>query len=1234
MDAKLRKLFIRMTKITTYAMVFCISLTIGICSTAGAQQKLLKEISIDLNSEEGSSLIKVIKEIEKSTDFLFLYSQKELRDRTVNIEAGTWNMSDLLHEISGQAKLSIKRVNETISVTSVETKDADVVDLIVTQQQITGNITDDQGEALPGASVVVSGTTTGTITDIDGNYSLTVPSDASSLDISFVGMKTITVPINGRSVINVELAPDLGELQEVVVIGYGSRQKKDLTGAISVMNSDDITQSNAMSPDLAMAGKMAGVLSVPTSGNPQDRPNIQIRGMGTFNVIQPLYVIDGIPVTEYGSGYEGTGSEGARNRDLRGPVNVLSLINPQDIESISVLKDASAAAIYGVRAANGVVLITTKSGGQGAPKVDYDFRTGIKRVPNTFDLLGVSDYVSLYQEAYANNPNLAASMPLVFDPSTGLNRGPYEAYLGDRPTIHWQTPMINDNARLQDHSIKVYGGSETVDYFVSAGYAYQDGPFIYNNMDRYSFSSNVNSKGKILDVGAIVKISYLESRDQSPELTNAVSAPPWQPLLAQDDYYTSEIPADVLARGYATTIDTTQSINPNHPQWGGTGQLDETPIYLQNNLLKYGPETESNYLARGDEALSETKFGYLRTLGTAYAAIKFLDGFKFKASYSVDYYTQRRNQWNSIDRGWYGITSSNFWAEGNYTGTTLGSYGERHTTNYSLTGELTLNYNKSFGDHNVDVVLNFMDQQIRADFHAFGSGENVIDDPERRFVQEQTALTNSGFSGFNQQALQGYMARTSYNYAGKYYVDLTVRRDGSYRFAPEYRWGIFPSVALAWRATSEDFIPQVSWLNDLKFRAGWGQLGNQETLAFAYLSTVTRNPQYNTGSLPGDGIGVISPGAALPDFPTEDLSWETTTTSNIGFDALMFSNKLNLTIEWYNKVTSDILQQASISPAVGNGRDPILNLAEVRNRGFEFQLGWNDRIGGFEYFVNGNFTTVNNEVLSVFNDQPFFALVGGTGNINGGQSLRVEEGRSLFHFWGYEVGGIFQTQEEIDNYQQAKDDQVANNALVAPGDFWFRDVHGAPTEEEKFYSIGPDSIVNSNDRTYLGNSIPEYYYGLTFGGSFKGFDLTFFFQGVGGFYKFNGELQKGVSMSSTGINQWTNVLNRWTPENPNTWNPDDRVNSLPRAVAGDPAGNGRYSDRFIEKAGFMRLRDVTLGYNLHSKITSNISWLDRLRVSFSGQNILTFTNWSGLDPENDNVPIPNIWTVGVNATFK
>jgi TonB-dependent starch-binding outer membrane protein SusC len=1087
------------------------------------------------------------------------------------------------------------------------------------ERSVSGKVTSSEdGSAIPGVSIIVTGTTTGTITDLDGNYKLNVPSGAT-LTFSSVGYGSQTIEVGTRSVLDMVLQPDITELSEIVVIGYGTREKKDLTGAISVMEAEDIEKSVAMAPELAMQGRMAGVFVSSPSGKPGDRPTVRVRGVSTFGVADPLYVVDGVPITEYGSGYE---SVDARTRDLRGTVNILSMINPDDIESISVLKDASAAAIYGVRAANGVILITTKKGKLGRPKVDLSYSQGVQNFPNVYNLLNVEEYTELYTEANNNNPNF--DLPPWFDPTQSGATDPSQRYMGDNPTIDWQQPFINKNASVVDASARIYGGTENTNYYVSTGYSYAEAPMRGNWQERYSLATNITSKiADWMEAGVTYRLAYVDAFDNltggAPySFSSAVSAPPWQPIFIEDDFYRINSPIEDKY-GYATTVDTVTTPNPNHPLFGG--EDPDAPPYLVDYTVKYGTETEMNHYARGDKRLNELTYSIIRNIGNAYLQIEPIKGLKIRGGLSLDWYYNIRKTWSSIDAGMYSITPGNPYATGD--GFSVGTLGERHNRNFNYVKELTVDWLKSFGDHNLNVTLNAMDQQYGFEVFFGGTEQHIFEDPAFRLITENQKYTSAS-STRDQFALQGYMARASYNYASKYYVDVTVRRDGSSRFAPDYRWGTFPSFALAWRVSAENFMSGLTWINDLKIRAGWGQLGNQETKPFAYLSTVNQNPQYAYGSGGGDAFGTVYQGTFLPDFPTEDLSWETSTTRNLGFDGIFFNNRITATVEYYDRLTEGILQQVAFPSSVGNYNNPIINVASVQNKGWEFQLGYNGKVGDLEYFFNGNLTTVHNEVKEVWNDQPF-----------GGQGDRIEEGYPLFYLWGFQTAGIFQSSEEVLTWWTKYKDAQADSSLVSPGDFYFKDVHGAPNPDEgyNFYSPNPDSLVNLNDRTFLGSTIPGHYYGFTFGANWKGFDFSIFFQGIGDVYKYNAERAKGTGMGSQGINQWDAVLNRWTAENPNQWDPDDKLNSLPRAVRNDPAGNGRFSDRFAEKAGFMRLKNVTLGYSLPQTLLGKTSYIERVRLYFSGTNVFTMTGWTGNDPENDNIPIPVTWTFGVNATF-
>jgi TonB-linked SusC/RagA family outer membrane protein len=1095
---------------------------------------------------------------------------------------------------------------------------------------VNGTVTSaEDGSGVPGVSIIITGTTTGTITDMDGNYKLNVP-EGGSLTFSSVGFVSQVIEVGAQSVIDIVLAPDVTELSEVVVIGYGTREKKDLTGAVASMGSEEIEQAITFSPDMAMQGRMAGVLVTQPDGLLNNRPQVRIRGVNTFGIADPLYVIDGVPVTEYGSGYE---QNQAVVRDIRGRVNILTLINPDDIESISVLKDASAAAIYGVRAANGVILITTKQGKKNTrPKIDFAASYGVSNVPKTLDVLDVPDYVDLYQESFGANPNF--TLPGIFNPDSTNAISRYDRYLGDKPFIDWQDPFLTKNAGVADASVRIYGGSENTNYYVSTGYTTNEGNYLGNNMERYSLATNVTTRAvDWLEVGVTYRFAYVETLDMyadgSPySLSMAYSAPPWQPIYIEDDFYNDNEESD-LKYGYANTVDSVTSPNPAHPMWGGDD--DEAPPYLVDFFKKYGEETTMNQMARyntknGWPYVRLTEYALIRNIGNAYLLVEPIKGLTFKGSIALDWYYNRRNSWGSVDTEMYSITPNNPYSEGD--GTSKGGYGERHSRNFNRVLEFTANWIKSFGDHNINLTLNTMDQQYQYEMISGSSEQQASEDPDKWTMGGPREYTDAG-DFYDRFALQGYMGRLSYNYASKYYLDATVRYDGSSRFAPGYRWGTFPSFALAWRISAENFMSNVTFINDLKLRGGWGQMGNQETRPFAYLSTVSTSPVISQGSGDGNPSGTWFWGVKLPDFPTEDLSWETTTTINAGFDAIFWNNRFNLTVEYYEKLTEGILQAVQLPASVGNQNDPILNIADVSNKGWEFQLGYNQRFGEVDVSFSGNFTTVKNNVESVWNDQPF-----------GGQGGRIEEGYPINYLWGFQADGIYQSSEEVLQWWSVKKDSQADSALVSPGDMYFKDIHGAPDPDNgyDYYTPFPDSVVDLNDRTYIGKTIAGYYYGFTFGANWKGIDLSIFFQGVGDIQKYASAFNAGISFGGTGNNMSVDALNRWTPDNRIQYDGSSnsgKAASITRAVRADPGSNMRYSDRLIHDAGFMRLKNLTIGYTLPAKWMNQTNAVERIRFYFSGQNLATFSSWQGLDPEasNEYYPIPRSWIFGLNATF-
>jgi TonB-linked SusC/RagA family outer membrane protein len=509
-----------------------------------------------------------------------------------------------------------------------------------------------------------------------------------------------------------------------------------------------------------------------------------------------------------------------------------------------------------------------------------------------------------------------------------------------------------------------------------------------------------------------------------------------------------------------------------------------------------------------------------------------------------------------------------------------------------------------------------------------GGGILYTLDPNRYNVSNASNLHNEGGYRRNWEGtriLIGYAGRASYKFDDRYYVDVTVRRDGSSRFAPGRKWGTFPAVGLGWRVTNEKFMQSANttWLNDLKLRANWGKLGNElATFGWKYLAIVNPGitmPNYPTGSGNGDPLGSRNTGAYLPDFANTELSWEITT-SGVGFDAVLFNNKLNLTVEYYNRLTSGIIQQVA-APFSSGIQNPIdLNIGEVVNKGIEISTNYNTKIGLVSVGFTGNFTTVKNEVTKLYNGV----------NVGGGDEGNIWEGYPINFIRGYKVGGIFQSQAEIDAWRASHRDATAGQsttvsvAAYQPGDMWFQDVARGQTTPGKF-NMSPDSIVNDNDRVYLGKTIPGFYYGFGANASFRNIDLSVFFRGQGDVQRINDVKRNGESMSSTGINQLATVLNRWTPSNPS--------NSIPRAVYGDPRAHTRFSDRWVEDAGFMRLQNIELAYRLPPSLLSKTNFIQGIRVYVMGTNLVTFTNYSGVDPESDYNPVAKQWVFGLNASF-
>lgn len=1106
-------------------------------------------------------LKEVLNEVERQLSYSIIYKKNEVNEeKRISRNFKDASIEDVLNAVL-DANLSYSIEGKIIVISAKLGTEA-----VVPLKKVSGIVKDEKGEPIIGASISVKGTSRGTITDLDGKFTLDAP-DNGTLVITYIGYKGQDLKVAGKSSFNIVLEESSKALEEVVVIGYGSRTKKDLTGAISQIKADDIAQSNTMSPEFAMQGKMAGIqISNPGSG-PAARPEIRIRGVSTLGYNDPLYVIDGIPLTEGGANASSTSN--ARFGTFRGNVNVFNMINPNDIESISVLKDASATAIYGVRASNGVILITTKRGSEGKTNVDLSMSYGIQNISKKYDVVGINEYVDWSLEAINANPAYVKDQYYpFFDKTSSRYMGNSANYAKD-----WRDALLNENAAIQDYNISITGGNKATNYALGAGYAMQDDAIYDDSFDRYSFFLNSDHKvGNWLKLGESYRFVYSHYDDRtSADLSSVSFVMPWQPLYDAN-----------ASNGLATP--------------GRTFDGKLMPY-------GYGAATIDNFLAK--DMYSKTQRDLVRNLGTFYAELTPLKGLRLKGTVSFDYYTNKNDTYTEANVGVYTIGRGTPYTVGN-------TYSLGESKNINIVKEFLVGYNETFGKHSVDLVLNAMDQDIKWNVSNMSVNNNSpITSWDQHYINEgwASADKNAYYERYS-SGLIGYMGRFSYNFDSKYYFDATVRRDGTSKFAPGYKWGTFPSFAGAWRLSSESFMQGITWLDDLKLRGGWGKTGNQETRDYAYLSLVNSNPKAAFGS-GTDGNGTIYQAAALGDFPVNDMTWETVTTTSLGFDLIALSNRLSFTAEYYSRNTDGILQQIDLPLVIGALSKPVVNLAKVSNRGIEMQASFNEKFGEVGFNASANFTTVRNRVSDLYRGRPSTS-----GN------LRIEDSYTMNFIYGYKTDGIFQTEAEVAEWKKNNND-VGYSSQKAPGDVRYVDLNGAPvagSSEGTLKSYSPDGKIDDYDKTYLGKTIPGYYYGISLGTDYKNWDLQLNFRGVGDVQKVS---SLGLlSINGGGQNFLTDYRNRWTKENPS--------NTIPRAIQNDPSGNNRISDRFVSDADFFRFQNFQIGYNFKGSLLTKAG-IRKLRCYFSGSNLFVISSFNDLDPEN--ITTPTTFTLGANISF-
>ncbi|OOG68734.1 TonB-dependent receptor [Flavobacterium sp. A45] len=1014
---------------------------------------------------------------------------------------------------------------------------------------IKGKVTDQDGLGIPGANIVLKGTTVTTSTDFDGKFSISSPSNGI-LVISFTGYATVETPISGSDEINVKLRQDSQNLNEVVVIGYGTQKKGLLTGASSNFKGEALADLNTGSAMESLQGIAAGVNVTKNSGAPGAGTRVTIRGLGTIGNSNPLYIVDGVPVGN------------------------IDYLNPSDIEAIDVLKDAASAAIYGSRAANGVVLVTTVKGRKGRPaKISYDTYFGIQNIYKNLDPLNAQEYMYIMDEGRVNDGLAPNDWNAILHDNNWLETNYPGAgeQLGDDvwnqlqngwQGTNWINEMTKKDAPIVSHSLNITGASDDVVYSAGISYFDQDGIIGGNIVDagykRLTARLNTqmvlkkNESHSIVTIGENFTYSNVQNRAVATgniywnDLHNALVQNPLQPAYWQDS-----IDRNINEFGYTPTLD---GLN--------TGQTNPLAVMYYRHNYNYG---------KGNTII-----------GNAFLEIEPILNLKFRSAYGID--------------SWFGHSRSmnpTYHLGVLYNDPTDGaSQSQYFGANTTWTN--TLSYDTKFGEHKITGVVGTELIRNQINNSVSGSRNNLLfpGDPKYAYLnntQSPSSINDITTSGADWAAgggaVQSFFARAQYDYQEKYLFSATMRADGSSNFAPENRWGYFPSVSAGWVITKEDFMSGTSGILDFaKLRASWGQNGNQSVDPFQYSAQIAY-------VFPGYFFGDTKPVSGTTAYPARvtnpDITWETSEQLNIGVDAKLFDSRLGVTLDWYKKTTKDWLVLASIGQAAGAAA-PYINGGEIENSGVEYSVNWNDKAGDFKYGITLSGAHNKNEVTKVENSDgiihgPSHVLAQGTSEVS-----RVQVGQPIGYFYGFQTAGILQNQNEVDAYVTPDGKPYFNDQR--PGDV-------------RFVDQNKDGLIDEKDKVYLGNPNPDFELGIQLNVEYKGVYLNTTLAG-----KFGMQVMQSYRSfaDSPKQNYTSDVFDRWHGEGTS--------NRMPRLTATSNRNTNYISDIYMHDADFLRVNNLTLGYNFN-EVLSNVKFMSNLKLYVAVNNLYTFTDYDGMDPE-------------------
>ena len=1001
---------------------------------------------------------------------------------------------------------------------------------------VSGVVLDSSSQPIIGAFVVQQGTSNGTMTGVDGDFTIKAP-QGSVLEVSCIGYTTQTVVVDGDKTVTVVLPDDAQMLEETVVVGYGVQKKSVVTASISKVDGDNLNTVKASTINDALKGKVSGVQITQASGQPGSTSQIKIRGIGTVNNSDPLFIVDGMPV------------DGG-----------IDYLNPTDIQSVEILKDAASAAIYGARAANGVVLVTTKGGSKGQATITYNGSYGWQNPWRKKEVLNATEYMVIMNEGRIN------------DGAAPLYSAEQIAAAGKG--TDWQDATFNYNAPVTQHQISVSGGTEKATYFLSLGYYKQDGivggNYGKSNYDRLSLRSNN---------------TYIPFETKDRDFLNKVT------LSANISYSHINSAGITTNSEFGSILGSAVAFNPAIPIFADEATaaqiLAEHPTAIVASdgrvysLPPAGYQELTNPVANLDTP-GNTYYTTDKFVTNFSAEVAIIPGLKFKSSFGTDLsfwgsdgysypqyksamnYTLRSSVWSAMNRGLR-------WQVENYF-----SYSKQLDKHFfsAVLGQSAMSYNYRY--------ISGTDYDLLETNPLKANIDSAI-------AERTEERVSGGTGGYDYQRLASYFFRFDYNFDERYMLEFTIRRDGSSRFGPKHKWATFPAASLGWNVTNEPWFPQVDWFNQMKVRASWGRNGNENIGNFRYASLMDGGQNYYFGrgwdAATGAFVSDMQYGSSAGALANTDIIWEASEQVDLGLDARFLGDKLSFGFDFYNKITDGMLMDMPIPSYVGQSA-PMSNLGKMRNWGFEFELGWQQQVGDFHYSINGNASLLRNRLIDLGNSsgESVYQSNGASGV---GDYVKGSNGEVWPYFYGMVTDGIFQNWDEINSYLD-KDGNL-KQPQAQPGDVRFVDTNG-------------DTYVNDDDRTIIGKGMPDWTYGLTLSADWKGFDASLFFQGTVGNDIFDYAMRGDIPA----MNRPAWILDRWIGEGTS--------NRIPRMTNSNPNQNWRSSDLYVKDGSYLRLKTAQIGYTIPVKFTRKVS-IQNFRVYVAGENLLTFTKYDGFDPE-------------------